>query len=88
MARKGRARISFTPPPFGSPQPTGLDIGDDGGPDGVEGESAYALREHGRPASPPIASMTDQELAELRERLVLDATARVLEAVARNGERA
>jgi ammonium transporter, Amt family len=52
------------------------------------GESAYALRDHGRPASPPIASMTDQELAELRERLVLDATARVLEAVARDGERA
>jgi Amt family ammonium transporter len=52
------------------------------------GESAYAFREHGRPALPPLAAMTDQELAELRERLVLDATARVLEAVARNGERA
>jgi ammonium transporter, Amt family len=45
------------------------------------GESAYAFREHGRPALPPIAAMTDEELAELRERLVLDATARVLEAM-------
>jgi Amt family ammonium transporter len=61
---------------------------DDGVDVAEHGESAYAFREHGRPASPPIASMTDQELAELRERLVLDATARVLEAVARNGERA
>ena len=46
------------------------------------GESAYAFREHGRPATPPLAAMTDAELAELRERLVLDATARVLDRLA------
>jgi Amt family ammonium transporter len=45
------------------------------------GESAYAFREHGRPATPPLAAMTEDELAELRERLVLEATAKVLEAV-------
>jgi Amt family ammonium transporter len=62
---------------------------EDAGVDVAEhGESAYAFREHGRPAMPPIAALTDEELAELRERLVLDATARVLEAVARNGNRA
>jgi hypothetical protein len=53
--------------------------------DGVDlaehGESAYAFREHGRQVTPPIASMTEDELAEVRERLVLDATARVLEAM-------
>jgi Amt family ammonium transporter len=45
------------------------------------GEVAYAFREHGRHASPPIAAMTEDELAAMRERLVLDATARVLEAI-------
>jgi Amt family ammonium transporter len=45
------------------------------------GESAYAFREHGRPATPPIAAMSEDELAAFRERLVLDATARVLEVV-------
>jgi Amt family ammonium transporter len=43
------------------------------------GESAYAFREHGRPAQPPIAAMSEDELAAFRERLVLDATARVLD---------
>jgi ammonium transporter, Amt family len=61
---------------------------DDGVDVAEHGESAYAFREHGRPATPPLAAMTDDELAELRERLVLDATARVLEAVARDGDRA
>ena len=51
------------------------------------GESAYAFREHGRQGTPPIAAMTDEELAALHERLVLDATARVLEAVAREEPR-
>jgi Amt family ammonium transporter len=45
------------------------------------GESAYAFREHGRQATPPLGAMSDDELAELRERLVLEATARVLEAI-------
>ncbi len=45
------------------------------------GESAYAFREHGRHATPPLTAMTDDELSELRERLVLEATARVLEAI-------
>ena len=45
------------------------------------GESAYAFRDHGRPATPPLAAMTDQELSEMRERLVLEATARVLETI-------
>jgi Amt family ammonium transporter len=45
------------------------------------GESAYAFREHGRHATPPLASMSEDELTEMRERLVLDATARVLEAL-------
>jgi len=45
------------------------------------GEAAYAFREHGRQAIPPLESMTGGELAELRERLVLEATARVLEAI-------
>jgi len=45
------------------------------------GESAYAFREHGRQAIPPLEGMTEEELAEMRERLVLDATARVLEAL-------
>jgi Amt family ammonium transporter len=45
------------------------------------GESPYAFREHGRHATPPIAAMTEEELDEMRERLVLDATARVLEAI-------
>jgi ammonia channel protein AmtB len=51
------------------------------------GESAYAFREHGRQATPPIAAMSEEELAALHERLVLDATARVLEAVGRDGRR-
>jgi ammonium transporter, Amt family len=55
---------------------------EDGGVDLAEhGESAYAFREHGRQVTAPIASMTEDELAEMRERLVLDATARVLEAI-------
>jgi ammonium transporter, Amt family len=45
------------------------------------GETAYAFREHGRQAIPPLEGMTEEELAEMRERLVLDATARVLEAI-------
>jgi hypothetical protein len=45
------------------------------------GESAYALREHGRQTVAPLASLTEDELAHLRERLVLDATAKVLEAI-------
>jgi Amt family ammonium transporter len=45
------------------------------------GESAYAFREHGRHATPPIAAMTEEELAVMRERVVLEATARVLEAI-------
>ena len=45
------------------------------------GETAYAFRDHGRPATPPLAAMTDQELSEMRERLVLEATARVLETI-------
>jgi Amt family ammonium transporter len=45
------------------------------------GETAYAFREHGRQAIPPLEGMTEEELAEMRERLVLEATARVLEAI-------
>jgi len=45
------------------------------------GETAYAFREHGRQAIPPLEAMTEEELAEMRERLVLEATARVLEAI-------
>ncbi len=45
------------------------------------GEAAYAFREHGRQAIPALEAMTGEELAELRERLVLEATARVLEAI-------
>jgi Amt family ammonium transporter len=45
------------------------------------GESAYAFREHGRHATPPLAVLTGEELSELRERLVLEATERVLEAI-------
>ena len=45
------------------------------------GESAYAFREHGRVATPLLAAMTEMELDEMRERLVLEATERVLEAV-------
>jgi ammonium transporter, Amt family len=52
------------------------------------GESAYAFREHGRQGIPPMAEMSEPELAELRERLVLEATERVLEAVGRNDDRA
>jgi ammonium transporter, Amt family len=55
---------------------------EDGGVDLAEhGESAYAFREHGRQAIPPLDGMTEEELEEMRERLVLDATARVLEAI-------
>jgi Amt family ammonium transporter len=45
------------------------------------GESAYAFREHGRQAVPPLEVMTEEELGALRERLVLEATERVLEAI-------
>jgi Amt family ammonium transporter len=45
------------------------------------GESAYAFREHGRHVVPSIGAMSDRELADLRERLVLEATARVLEQI-------
>jgi len=45
------------------------------------GESAYAFREHGRHVVPSIEAMSDRELADLRERLVLEATARVLEQI-------
>jgi hypothetical protein len=45
------------------------------------GETAYAFREHGRHLTPAIEAMTDQELTDLRERLVLEATARVLETI-------
>ena len=44
------------------------------------GESAYAFREHGRHTTPPMTAMTEEELSEMRERLVLEATSRVLEA--------
>jgi ammonium transporter, Amt family len=55
---------------------------EDSGVDLAEhGESAYAFREHGRQAIPPLDAMTEEELAEMRERLVLDATARVLEQI-------
>jgi Amt family ammonium transporter len=59
--------------------------------DGVDqaehGESAYAFREHGRHATPPLEAMTDAELAEMRERLVLEATARVLDAIRSDADR-
>ncbi len=59
--------------------------------DGVDqaehGESAYAFREHGRHATPPLEAMTDEELAEMRERLVLEATARVLDAIRSDADR-
>jgi hypothetical protein len=45
------------------------------------GESGYAFRDHGRQAVPAIESMSEAELAALRERLVLEATAKVLEAI-------
>jgi hypothetical protein len=55
---------------------------EDSGVDVAEhGEAAYAFREHGRQAIPPLEGMTEEELAEMRERLVLEATARVLEAI-------
>jgi Amt family ammonium transporter len=55
---------------------------EDSGVDLAEhGESAYAFREHGRQAVPPLDAMTEEELADVRERLVLDATARVLERI-------
>jgi ammonium transporter, Amt family len=55
---------------------------EDAGVDVAEhGESAYAFREHGRQATPPLDAMTEEELAKMRERLVLEATARVLEAI-------
>ena len=53
---------------------------EEGGVDLAEhGETAYAFREHGRHVTPAIAAMSDRELADMRERLVLEATARVLE---------
>jgi ammonium transporter, Amt family len=63
---------------------------EDSGVDLAEhGEAAYAFREHGRQAIPPLEGMTEEELAEMRERLVLEATARVLEAIgAEPGRRA
>jgi Amt family ammonium transporter len=55
---------------------------EDSGVDLAEhGETAYAFREHGRQAIPPLEALTEKELAEMRERLVLEATARVLEAI-------
>jgi Amt family ammonium transporter len=45
------------------------------------GESAYAFREHGRQATAPLEAMSEEELTAMRERLVLDATAHVLEAI-------
>jgi Amt family ammonium transporter len=60
------------------------DAEDEGVDVAEHGESAYAFREHGRQGVPPLAAMTDRELAELRERLVLEATERVLRAVARD----
>jgi Amt family ammonium transporter len=55
---------------------------EDGGVDLAEhGESAYAFREHGRQAIPSLEAMNEEELNEMRERLVLEATARVLEAI-------
>jgi hypothetical protein len=45
------------------------------------GEAAYALREHGRHATPPLEAMSPEELEAMHERLVLDATERVLEAI-------
>jgi len=55
---------------------------EDSGVDLAEhGESAYAFREHGRQAIPSLEAMTEEELAEMRERLVLEATSRVLEAI-------
>jgi len=55
---------------------------EDSGVDLAEhGETAYAFREHGRQATPQVEAMTEEELAEIRERLVLEATARVLEAI-------
>jgi ammonium transporter, Amt family len=55
---------------------------EDSGVDLAEhGETAYAFREHGRQAIPSLEAMTDEELSEMRERLVLEATARVLEAI-------
>jgi Amt family ammonium transporter len=63
----------------------GFRVASDAEEEGVDlaehGESAYAFREHGRQATPPLAAMTEEELAEMRERLVLEATARVLEAI-------
>jgi Amt family ammonium transporter len=55
---------------------------EDSGVDVAEhGETAYAFREHGRQSIPPVEAMTEGEMAEMRERLVLEATARVLEAI-------
>jgi Amt family ammonium transporter len=55
---------------------------EDSGVDVAEhGESAYAFREYGRQAIPPLDAMTEEDLADMRERLVLEATARVLEAI-------
>jgi Amt family ammonium transporter len=60
---------------------------EDSGVDLAEhGESAYAFREHGRQAIPPLEGMTEEELADMRERLVLEATARVLDALASRSE--
>jgi ammonium transporter, Amt family len=59
----------------------GADAEDEGLDLAEHGESAYAFREHGRHVVPPIDAMSDRELADLRERLVLEATARVLETI-------
>jgi Amt family ammonium transporter len=58
-----------------------VDAEDEGLDLAEHGESAYAFREHGRHVVPAIEAMSDRELADLRERLVLDATARVLEKI-------
>jgi Amt family ammonium transporter len=57
------------------------DAEDEGVDIAEHGESAYAFREHGRSVTPPVAAMTEEELAAMRERVVLEATARVLEAM-------
>jgi Amt family ammonium transporter len=63
-------------------------VAEDEGLDLAEhGESAYAFREHGRHVVPSIEAMTDKELADLRERLVLEATARVLETIGASSDR-
>jgi ammonium transporter, Amt family len=63
----------------------GFRVGAQAEDDGVDlaehGEAAYAFREHARHGVPPIAAMTEDELVALRERLVVDAAARVLDRI-------